>query len=898
MVFSVLCMSLFVIPGEAEVLTLSPTADTTLVSNSSQGASSKLKASGSQRPLVRFDISSLETIVGAQIQSAWLELYLEELKDWPTAGRWIGVHRVTQDWSELTANWSCASGTTVCASAWSGGAFLATASGTAEHVAGQAGWVRLNVTADLAAFLSQALNFGWMLRLSDGGTTGTAIYTSREGVAAQRPRLVVTYLPDTAPPALTVNAPAPVVRADGTPDIVVEFSDAQAGVDLDSLEIKLDGNDMTSACSRGPAAATCASSLIEVGAHAIEAKIQDRAGNLATVSASFEMRFTVDHAWAQAVSFATSEFHADQMNGLDSRGAIVWTSSPRATWGYRLDTAGSLLEQVDALGNRTVFSRDAEGNQQERRHEYNNAGSWTERLVPGADGTPFLQAVEVGPTDLPRKLAMLGIAPGTTPAAPTTTVTEGADGSTTEVASSFGRSSHWQRTDLLNVPDGVPYLRETTEALGRSLAAWMEVAPEGIVVQDDRGGWRLQTYDELNRLVTVDDDEGPVLSILHDAEGRQTEVYAGEVALIRYLYQPDGRWIKELVDRRTGEVVYRLYCAQSPGEAYQQPQDSYYQPQRRTQAFLSPSLPIVEWDPDFSWDGHLLASLGGEPYALVPLDGQSTLWRSVTTRAGDGFFQERIDYSANQVVIHLATDAGGPDGERQSVAIALPRRAAAEPSTASATRSVVAPFTSSKAPLFNAEFCNFDCICVTRPRRDGVEIIVRCPRSPVPGNPGIGDGGPRGPGGGGGRNPQGPRDLGPGASLPPGLQFKLNQGKRLASQKLTSLQTCRDLFSSFQGNFRDGNWILGSHVQFSNGDGKSDASGRVPCDESGVPAWTVTNSRHVYICDSFRNLGQTGAAITVLHELLHVAGLRENPPDASAPTSREINVMVQRNCSL
>lgn len=889
-------MSLFILPGRAEVLTFSPIADTTLVSTSAQGAASKLKASASQRPLVRFDLSSLEAIAGAEIQSASLELYLEELKEWPAGGRWVGAHRVTQEWSELTANWTCASGATACASSWSGGSFLPTASGSAEHQAGQAGWVRFDVTADLAAVMSQALHFGWLLRLSDGGTTGTAVYTSREGTVAHRPRLVVTYLPDTAPPALAVTAPAPVVRADGTPEIVVEFADARAGVDLDSLQVELDGNDLTAACSRGPAAALCASPLLAVGAHTVEAKIRDRAGNLATAGASFEMRFTVDHARAEAVSFATSEFHADQVNGLDSRGAIVWTSSPRATWGYRLDAGGNLLEQVDALGNRTVFLRDAEGNQRERRHEYNNAGTWTERLVPGADGAPFLEAVEAGATDLPRKLTLLGVAPGTTPAAPTTTVTEEAGGTTTEVAAAFGRSVHWQRTSLLDVPDGVPYLRETTEALGRSLTAWMEVAPEGIVVRDDRGGWRLQTYDDLDRLVSVEDQEGPVLSILHDAAGRQAEVYAGEVALIRYLYAPDGRWSKEVVDRRTGEVVYRLYCAQVPGEAYQRPQESYYQPRSRTRAFLSPSLPIVEWDADLPWDGHVLANLGGEPYALVPLDGESPVWRSVSTRAGDGFFHERIDYSAEQIVIHLATDAGGPDGERQTVAIALPRHAAAESSTAGSMRSATSSLTNAKAPLFSAEFCNYDCICITRPRRDGVEIIIRCPRSPVPGNPGLGDGGPRG--GGGGRTPQGPRDLGPGAPLPPGLRFKLNQGRQLATQKLTNQQTCRDLFSSFQGNFRDGLWILNHHVQFSNGDGKRDHTGRVPCDEPRVPAWTVTNSRHVYICDSFRNLGPNQAAVTVLHELLHVAGLRENPPDPGARTPTEINVMVQRNCGL
>lgn len=594
---------------------------------------------------------------------------------------------------------------------------------------------------------------------------------------------------------------------------------------------------------------------------------------------------TVEQAYAAAISFAPADLEPTTTLGRDSSGAIVWSSTPYGAWGYRNDSSGRTLEAVDELGNRSLFSRDHSGRLMEVRNEYSNAGTWTERFVWDAEGLPFLRAVETGPTDVARKLSVLGITEGLTPMAEEPVITEDTSGTTWFFSNFFASATFWRTANLETVPDGVPYLGETTYALGLQLSAWMEMAPEGIWIRDDHGGARLQTYDTESRLVSAEDASGTIVSVERDAEGRPTNLYIGEVALLRYTYGAGGAWTKELIDRRTGEVVYAVDSAAASGDSYQWPQESVYRPRPVTQALLAGYAPVVEWDSVFPWDGHVLANLSGEPYALLPIGSELPSWRSITPLA-DWPARERIDYSADQVVIHVATDADGPDGSLQTVAITLPRRPSPEP-----------PFFTDPQIAFALEVCNTNCICITRSVKAGIYVEVRCPRDVLQIDPrgrNRGDGGPRLP-------DNRPRDLGRGGQLTEGQRAAQARGRIRAKMSFDNYPACRDLFKDYAKPHNDGQWVL-DNIFVSNGEGLRDEDGRIPCSErvAGRPvsAWARTRGRNVYLCKAFETLGANDAAIRLIHESLHIAGLGENPPDPGAMTAPEINALVKQKCQL
>lgn len=95
--------------------------------------------------------------------------------------------------------------------------------------------------------------------------------------------------PDDVAPVLEIVAPPAQVEGDTTPAVIVEFSDAASGVDPGSLEVKVDGASIRSACVLSAGSATCEPPELAQGGHLVEASIADRAGNRATVEGSFEI---------------------------------------------------------------------------------------------------------------------------------------------------------------------------------------------------------------------------------------------------------------------------------------------------------------------------------------------------------------------------------------------------------------------------------------------------------------------------------------------------------------------------------------------------------------------------------------------------------------------------------
>jgi len=53
----------------------------------------------------------------------------------------------------------------------------------------------------------------------------------------------------------------------------------------------------------------------------------------------------------------------------------------------------------------------------------------------------------------------------------------------------------------------------------------------------------------------------------------------------------------------------------------------------------------------------------------------------------------------------------------------------------------------------------------------------------------------------------------------------------------------------------------------------------------------------VWVCDAFKDLSAEEAAMALIHEALHSAGLWEQPHDPQAMTSREIDHLVKSRCT-
>ncbi len=283
-------------------------ADTTLRQgqpNQPQGAESVLRVrqSGRNRALVRFDGAALAAALGSgTLRSASLVLSVERNgRNWGSAGRTVGAHRLTAPWTEAGATWSCAADANPanqqpdCNPQWGGGSFAPAATASVLHTNSLAGTVEFDVTADVAAFLAGTANHGWLLKKADEGKSGLVEYVSREGAAAQAPKLVVTFeVPggggDDVPPSLAFTAPAArVVSEQPAIAITLTYADAGSGVDPASFELTLDGTVITPSCTLDAAGAHCTSPPLASGPHLLTAVLRDRAGNSATANLSFEL---------------------------------------------------------------------------------------------------------------------------------------------------------------------------------------------------------------------------------------------------------------------------------------------------------------------------------------------------------------------------------------------------------------------------------------------------------------------------------------------------------------------------------------------------------------------------------------------------------------------------------
>jgi hypothetical protein len=127
--------------------------------------------------------------------------------------------------------------------------------------------------------------------------------------------------------------------------------------------------------------------------------------------------------------------------------------------------------------------------------------------------------------------------------------------------------------------------------------------------------------------------------------------------------------------------------------------------------------------------------------------------------------------------------------------------------------------------------------------------------------------------------------------LPKRVFRKMQQAYPLALRQVREVESCRDLFADLGA---DGVATLGTTV-FRPATRSRDME---VCTSRGAVAFTTIGRPHTRVCDGFARLPQREAAMILIHEALHHAGLSEYPHDPDGPRSTEINRLVRMSCGL
>ena len=125
-------------------------------------------------------------------------------------------------------------------------------------------------------------------------------------------------------------------------------------------------------------------------------------------------------------------------------------------------------------------------------------------------------------------------------------------------------------------------------------------------------------------------------------------------------------------------------------------------------------------------------------------------------------------------------------------------------------------------------------------------------------------------------------------NMPPKVRKKLDAALELAGQRIREVPECRELFT---GLGADGIEMLSTTLYFPIARYKDET---VKC--RNAQAFTYVGEAPTSICRDFSRLSGQRAAMVLVHEALHHAGLTEAPQDPSAMTSLAINVMVKKSC--
>jgi len=136
--------------------------------------------------------------------------------------------------------------------------------------------------------------------------------------------------------------------------------------------------------------------------------------------------------------------------------------------------------------------------------------------------------------------------------------------------------------------------------------------------------------------------------------------------------------------------------------------------------------------------------------------------------------------------------------------------------------------------------------------------------------------------------------------MEPATRAKVEAGFDLAVERVRQIEACSALFTRFSV---DGMEMLktGLYLQVHSYRHEIAVCGRNPTANSWggkVLAYTKVGGTPTWICRHFSRVSTEAAAIAVIHEALHHAGLPEKPHDRMAMSSIEITEMVSNACQL
>jgi len=129
------------------------------------------------------------------------------------------------------------------------------------------------------------------------------------------------------------------------------------------------------------------------------------------------------------------------------------------------------------------------------------------------------------------------------------------------------------------------------------------------------------------------------------------------------------------------------------------------------------------------------------------------------------------------------------------------------------------------------------------------------------------------------------------ASISGPLRARLRSAFDLAVQRVQEVESCSALFVPLR---HDGVEML-RNTRYSVA---AAAIARDACSKQDIVAFTAVGSPATRVCASFQQLPPTAAAMIVLHEALHFAGLRERPVHSDGLWPAEINALVRKGCGL
>jgi hypothetical protein len=123
------------------------------------------------------------------------------------------------------------------------------------------------------------------------------------------------------------------------------------------------------------------------------------------------------------------------------------------------------------------------------------------------------------------------------------------------------------------------------------------------------------------------------------------------------------------------------------------------------------------------------------------------------------------------------------------------------------------------------------------------------------------------------------------------VRYRLVTGYETALRRVREYEACHGLFAELGA---DPVQMLSSTIYLP---ARHDWELEV-CSNWGVVAHTFVGEPQTRLCERFGRLDRFTAAMLLIHEALHHAGLGERPVDPNGPTSRQISRMVVRSCGL